>query len=129
MTTCFKKYICVLLVAVLTVFSFSSCSKENTIEKTVQITVDYGNGTSDSYTFSTEREILADLLNDENLIESQKGEYGLFITAVNGIKADEGKEQWWKITRNGEMLLTGISSTKLMENDKFELTLTTGYTK
>lgn len=115
------------IIALLVVIMCLTACGQSASKKTVGITVDFGNGTTKSYSYTTERENLGDLLTDEKLIEATKGQYGLFITAVDGVKADEGKEQWWKITRDGEMVLTGVSTTVLRDGDKFELTLETGY--
>ena len=61
------------------------------------------------------------------MIEGENGSYGMFITTVNGVKADESQKQWWKLTKSGEQLLEGVSAIKISDTDQYELTLTTGY--
>ena len=41
--------------------------------------------------------------------------------------ADESLQQWWCITREGEMLSTGADQTPITDGEQYELTLTEGY--
>lgn len=93
-------------------------------EITVEIT-DLTN--TESFTFKTEREFLADALLDEGLVEDNQTEYGLFIVTANGVTADDAKQEWWCITKDGETLMTGASETPIENGDRYELTLTVGY--
>ncbi len=93
-------------------------------EITVEIT-DLTN--TESFTFKTEREFLADALLDEGLVEDNRTEYGLFIVTANGVTADDAKQEWWCITKDGETLMTGASETPIENGDRYELTLTVGY--
>ena len=49
------------------------------------------------------------------------------MKTVNGITADESKQQWWCFARNGETLSTGVDATPIADGDAFTATLTTGY--
>ena len=51
----------------------------------------------------------------------------MFITTVDGETADDSKEQWWCITKGGEMVNTGADQTPIQDQDQFELTLKEGY--
>ncbi len=51
----------------------------------------------------------------------------LFITTVDGETADDSQQQWWCITKGGEMLMTGAGETPVADGETYELTLTTGY--
>lgn len=82
---------------------------------------------TETFTFKTEREFLADALLDEGLVEDNKTEFGLFIVTANGVTADDSAQQWWCLTKGGEMLMTGASETPLQNGDRYELTLTVGY--
>ena len=116
----------VVVIAVLATVYF--CNKPKTTEgsKTITFEVVTPDDTA-SFTNKTDAEYLADVLVDEKLVEGSDSEYGLFITTVNGITADDSKQEWWCITKDGQMLETGASQTPIADNDKFELTLTTGY--
>lgn len=82
---------------------------------------------SKTFNYTTDSEYLADVLLDEQLVSGSESEYGLFITTVNGITANDANQEWWCITKDGQMLETGASDTPINDGDKFEITLTIGY--
>ena len=108
---------------------------ETTIAETVTekqgtaltIEVILADGTKKTHEISTNANNLGDALKENKIVEGTMSEYGLFITAVDGVKADDSKQQWWCITKGGEMVQTGADTTPIADGDKFELTLKTGY--
>ena len=46
---------------------------------------------------------------------------------VDGETADESIQQWWCITKGGEMLMTGVDDTMIADGEAYEFTLTTGW--
>lgn len=82
-------------------------TKEGT--KKVSIEVVHGDGKAETFEYNTE------------------AEYGLFITSVDGEKADDTKEQWWCITKGGAQVNTSADKTSVQDGDKFEITLKEGY--
>ena len=66
-------------------------------------------------------------MEQEKIIEGEDGQYGLFIHTVDGIKADEGKQEWWCLTKGGNNVDTGVDLTPIQDGDSFELTLKVGY--
>lgn len=103
--------------------------KPETTKGSKEITVEVVNadGESEVFEYQTDAEYLGEVFEENNLVEGQKGEYGLFITSVNGINADAGKQQWWCITKDGEMVNTSADLTPIQDKDKFEITLKEGY--
>ena len=87
----------------------------------------FADGSSESFSFDTEVSTLAELLYEQNLIVAEEGQYGIFITSVNGRVADSSKQEWWCITKNGEEVFSSASETYLTDGDKYELTLKTGW--
>lgn len=79
------------------------------------------------FTLHTDQEFLRGALEEENLIKGSESEYGLFVTEVNGIAADDSKQQWWCFTKDGEMLMTGVDTTPIADGDHFEIELKTGW--
>lgn len=94
--------------------------------KTVTIEVaapDYSN----THKIKTDAEFLGDALKEEGIIEGEESQYGIFITSVDSIKADDSKQQWWCITKGGADVMTGVDVTPIADGDTFELTLKEGY--
>lgn len=94
---------------------------------TVEVLKEGRDGPVKSYKYDTDAAYLGDVLVSEELIEGISGDFGLFITSVDGVKADESQQQWWCITKAGEDVMTGADVTPIADGDKFELTLMTGY--
>ena len=95
--------------------------------KTIRIQVMVSDTDTREYTLHTDEEYLRGALEEENLISGSESEYGLFVTTVDGVTADDSLQQWWCFTKGGEALNTGVDSTPIQDGDQFEITLTTGY--
>lgn len=95
--------------------------------KTIRIEVVVSDTDTREYTLHTDEEYLRGALEEENLISGSESEYGLFVTTVDGVTADDSLQQWWCFTKGGEALNTGVDSTPIQDGDQFEITLTTGY--
>lgn len=96
-------------------------------EKAITVLVTHGDQSSKTFQYETEEAYLGDVLLAEALIAGEEGDYGLFITTVDGETAEESKQQWWCITKGGEKLNTSVDTTPIADGDAFELTLTEGY--
>lgn len=94
-------------------------------DKTVVVEVVHGDGSSGEFTFETDDEYLGALLLNEELVQGDQGAYGLYITWVDGEKADDSLRQWWCITKGGQQVDTGADTTPIADGDHFELTLST----
>ena len=53
------------------------------------------------------------MIQAENLVEGEEGQYGLFMTSVDGEKADDSKQQWWCLTKGGEQVNTSADQTPI----------------
>lgn len=95
--------------------------------KAIDVVVVHGDGSEATFQYQTDEEYLGDVLTENGLVEGTESTYGLFITTVDGETADEGLQQWWCITREGEMLSTGADQTPIADGEQYELTLTEGY--
>lgn len=92
---------------------------------TVEIIVDGSPTVTKSIT--TEAEYLRGALEEEDLLIGEESPYGLFVKTVNGVTADDAKQQWWCFTKGGADLFTGVDTTPIADGDTFEITLKTGY--
>ena len=95
--------------------------------KAIDVVVVHGDGSEDTFQYQTDAEYLGDVLTENGLVEGTESSYGLFITTVDGETADDSLQQWWCITREGEMLSTGADQTPIADGEQYELTLTEGY--
>ena len=96
-------------------------------EKHITISVVHSDSSKSTFSYDTDAEYLGEVLTEEGLAEGTEGPYGMFITTVDGETADDSKEQWWCITKGGEMVNTGADQTPIQDQDQFELTLKEGY--
>ena len=96
-------------------------------EKEITVEVVLTDGTTTPFVIHTDAEFLRGALEEIDLVQGDESEYGLFIKTVNGVTADESKQEWWCLTKNGEMHMLGVDSTPIADGDKYELTLTVGY--
>lgn len=95
--------------------------------KHITVEVIDAEGSSKSFEYDTDEEFLRGVLEPAGLIEGSDSEWGMFVTTVNGITADDANQEWWCFTQSGEMLMTGVDSTPVADGDHFEITLTIGW--
>ena len=125
----FKFSAVVMLIAVMAI-TIISCTKEkedNTTPGEITITVEDINkdGESKEHEIKTTGTTLADALLEAGLVEGTTDEYGLYITTVDGELADYSADQsYWAISKDGEYLMTGASSTNIADGEHYELTYT-----
>ena len=93
-------------------------------QKTVSVTVDPGDGGVSVYDITTQGETLADALRQANVVEEIADG---FVSTVAGVTADAANEEWWCLTKSGEMLMSGVNDTMIEDGDQYEFTLTVGY--
>lgn len=113
-------------VAVLAAVYFGTRPAASAGEKTITVTVT-AHGEEEAFTIETDEEYLRGALESIDLIEGSESEYGLFVTTVNGVAADDSKQEWWCFTKGGEEMMTGVDTTPIADGDAFEITLTEGY--
>lgn len=117
------------MVVVCVVFFIYQAFKPGTVEgaKEIKIVVVHADGEEKEFTYNTDAEYLGEVLEENKLVEGNKSQYGLFITTVDGEKADDAKQQWWCITKAGEQVNTAVDDTPVQDGEQFELTLKEGY--
>lgn len=120
-----KKLISLILVLI-TLISLTACGAPEAeaegpkVSFTLIIVDDQGNETTK--TIETTRTIVGDALLDEGLIEGEEGDYGMFITKVNGIYADYNETgTYWSFYIDGEYAMTGIDQTDIVDGATYML--------
>lgn len=96
-------------------------------EKEITVVVVHGDQEEKTFTYQTDAEYLKEVLVSNELADGEEGEYGLFITSVDGETADDSKQQWWCITKGGEQVNTSADQTPIQDGEQYELTLKEGY--
>lgn len=117
----------ILAIAVMAVIYASFKPHTSQGSKHIVAEIILGDGTTKGYDIDTDAEYLRQALEEKNLISGQETDYGLYVITVDGITADESKQEWWCFTKRGESLNTGVDATPIADGDRFEITLTTGY--
>lgn len=117
----------VVLIAVFALIYNFAAPKGTTGGKNIVVEVIVPDQDAKEFKISTDEEFLSGALKQEKLIEGEDGEYGFFVTTVDGLKADDTKQEWWCFTKNKEQLNTGVDATPIADGDHFEVTLTVGY--
>lgn len=88
--------------------------------KITVIVVD-ADGNETNFVVNTDKETVGDALLEQNLIEGEEGDYGLYVKTVNGITADYDTDKtYWAFYVNGEYASTGVDSTPVNEGDTYE---------
>lgn len=94
--------------------------------KTITVTVIQEGVEDKVFTIHTDAEFLRGALEQEKLIEGTESQYGLYVTTVDGVTADESLRQWWCLNDGeGNMLDTGVDSTPIADGDAFQFVLST----
>ena len=102
-------------------------SSEEVQEKTIAFQVVHKDGSTQDFEISTTAGTLREALEEEGLIAGEESSYGLYVETVDGETADEGNQEWWCLTKGGEMWNYGVDDTQIQDGDAFEFTLTVGY--
>lgn len=102
-------------------------STQESEQKNIKLSVINGEKETETFEIATDAENLRTALEQAGLIEGDESEFGLFVTSVNGIAADSEKQEWWCLTKGGEMWSYGVDFTELSDGDVFEFSLTKGY--
>lgn len=93
-------------------------------EKTVILEVK-AEENSVSFTINTNAETVGEALKENNLVDGEKGAYGLYIKSVNGIVADYNADQsYWAFYKDGSYMQTGVDKAGFESGEHYELVYT-----
>ena len=88
--------------------------------KTSAVEISHLDGTSRDIELKTDAETLWDAMVEEDLVQGEDGQYGIWITAVDGETADETQGQYWVFTRDGQWVDTACDSTYIEDGQHYE---------
>ena len=120
--------VCVVLLAVVLFLVWRATAPKGTAGgKNITVQVVHKDESTKDFPLSTEEEFLGRALVEGGVVEDNQSTYGLYILTADGETADEGNQEWWQITKNGERLNTGADDTPIADGEHYELTLTVGW--
>ena len=71
-------------------------------------------GKETAYEIHTNKTIVGEALQELGLLEGEEGAYGLYVTVVNGIRADYDKDGvYWAFYIDGEYAMSGVDVTEI----------------
>ena len=95
--------------------------------KTITVDVVHADESRKTFTYETDAEYLGEVLLEEGLIEGDEGEYGLYITAVDGEEAIyEVDSSYWALYEGEDYAQQGIDQTPIRDGAKYSLVYTVG---
>ena len=99
-------------------------------ETQFDFTVTEADGNETAFEIHTDKTTVGDALLELDLIDGDQGDYGLYVTSVNGITADWAIENaYWAFYINGEYAMTGVDSTEITDGATYSFVKTVSYTE
>ena len=95
--------------------------------KAITVEVVHGDGSAKEFSYQTDEEYLGTLLQEDGLIEGNMGQFGLYITVVDGESAIyEEDASYWSFYHNGAYASQGVDQTPIADGDRFSFVYTVG---
>ena len=84
-------------------------------------------GTTATYTVKTDKKTVGEALVDAGLIKGEEGQYGLYVTEVDGeYHKYEEDGYYWAFYENGEYAFSGVDSTEIKPGTEYMLSASKG---
>lgn len=95
--------------------------------KSVTVEVIHSDKSTKTFHFETNLDYLGELLQEEQLVVSEQGAYGLYITEADGeVATFEKNNAYWALFEGDSYAMQGVDSTVLEDGDVFSLVYTLG---
>lgn len=95
--------------------------------KQITVTVVHADGSSKDFTYTTQEEFLGPVILNEGLVEGSMGDFGLYISTVDGEVADYSVDQgWWALYVGQEQATTGADGVAIQDGGLYKLVYTIG---
>lgn len=95
--------------------------------KTIAVEVVHKDGSGKIFTYHTDAAYLGEVLLAEGLIAGDEGDYGLYITEVDGERAVyETDGAYWAFYVGEDYASLGVDQTPIADGDSFSLVYTVG---
>ena len=114
--------VALVLVAALVVVYFATRPKTQEGIKNFTVTVVHSNGETKTFTYTTTREYVGQVLQEEGLIEGTQEAYGLYMKVVDGERAVyEESGAYWAFYVGEEYAQLGIDETPITDGAVYKL--------
>ncbi len=108
---------------ILSLLAFSGCQKDagsKNAAHTFTFVVREPDGKETSREIQTDKETVGEALLEQKLIEGEEGDYGLYVTTVNGISLDYNTDGiYWAFYIDGEYAQTGVDATNIVDGSTY----------
>lgn len=95
--------------------------------KTITFTAVDGENQATVFTVHTDAEFLRGALEPHGIIAGDDTEYGMWVSTVNGITANDANQEWWKLYEGTEMSNYGVDSQAIVDGGSYTFVLTVGW--
>ena len=95
--------------------------------KTITFTVVDGENQATVFTVHTDAEFLRGALEPHGIVAGDDTEYGLWVSTVNGITANDANQEWWKLYEGTEMSNYGVDSQAIVDGGSYTFVLMVGW--
>lgn len=127
----FASVLCMVLIVAMAL-SMTACSNTTTDDanagqdqvQTVEMSFTFEvvdkDGNTETFDITTDKTTVGAALLEEGLIAGEDGQYGLYVTEVNGIVADYNVDQtYWAFYVNGEYASSGVDTTDVVDGSTY----------
>lgn len=95
--------------------------------KTITFTAVDGENQATVFTVHTDAEFLRGALEPHGIIAGNASDFGLWVTTVNGIVANDANQEWWKLYEGTTMSNYGVDSQAIVDGGSYTFALTVGW--
>ncbi len=130
-----KKIYSLITLSLAVLFVFASCTSmpadNGTTNPPVEKRLDYevvdAEGNTETFHIYTTKETVGEALQEAGILAGTEGDYGLYITSVNGIVADYNIDgTYWAFYIDGEMAAQGVDQTTIVQGELYSFRVEKG---
>lgn len=125
----FASVLCMVLIVAMAL-SMTACTNKapetpdeeqvQTVSKSFTFEVTDKDGDTETFGITTDKATVGEALLDEGLIAGENGQYGLYVTEVNGIVADYNVDgTYWAFYVDGEYANSGVDTTDIVDGTTY----------
>ena len=96
-------------------------------EKTITFTAVNGANEATVFTVHTDAEFLRGALEPHGIIAGDESSFGLWVTTVNGVVANDDNQEWWKLYDGTDMSNYGVDTQAITDGGSYTFVLTVGW--